>query len=188
MAPGGWIVAGEDAGAAAAIAAALETASARAIAIASVPLDDEASVARAFDAAASAVPEPAGVVVLVGMDPEGPLAETSLEEWERTIDRRLRQAFLIAQRAVDDFLVSGTPGRVLFVLGWPGTPVGSLEILESALYSLSRSIAREYGRRAITANFVIAGDVNGTLEVIRFLASADSSFVNGELMRVPREH
>jgi hypothetical protein len=188
---GGWIVAGDHAQAVSTIAATIEMASGQPVATYCGAVDTEDAASRMFGRAASTIPAPRGVVGFVSMHPEGLIGESGEAWWEASVAGKLRQAFLIAQCAVDDFIVSGTPGRLIFVLGWPGTATGALEILESALYSLGRSIAKEYGRKGITCNLLVAAsmppareDDTHVLELLRFVTSDDSAFINGEKLTV----
>jgi NAD(P)-dependent dehydrogenase (short-subunit alcohol dehydrogenase family) len=188
-----WIVAGEDAAPVDAAAACVTSATATTALSCHGAFDDEEAVADAFDAAERDGVDATGVVVLVGADDVPALADMELADWERTSERRLRQAFLVTRRAVDGFLAAGTPGRLVFVVGWPAGVSRTNEVIESAIYSFMRSVAKEYGRRGLTCNLIVAcGGIHteqarlaSTLDLLRFAVSPESSFVNGETLRVP---
>jgi NAD(P)-dependent dehydrogenase (short-subunit alcohol dehydrogenase family) len=123
----------------------------------------------------------------------------------------LRQAFWLARRVIWEFLAGGNGGRLVFVTepprqwaaGGPGDEPNT--VVGGALCSLSRSIAKEVGSRAVACNVVLAapalpaGDRTGRsgprpasaahlslplIESALYLASEDASFVNGEVLTV----
>jgi NAD(P)-dependent dehydrogenase (short-subunit alcohol dehydrogenase family) len=65
-----------------------------------VDVADERSVADAVDAAAKALTRIDGLVNAAGIFPISPLAETSLEQWQRTIEVNLTGPFLMCRAAL----------------------------------------------------------------------------------------
>ena len=192
MAASRWIVAGEDGAAVRTLAAALDDIGP--VVACAGPLDAEDRVASAFDDATRDAGQTAGLIALIAAADVGPIGGLEARGWEDAVSRPLRQAFLLAQRAVDEFMTGGGSGRIVFVLGWPDGMSHDTEVLESALNSLSRSIAKEYGRRGITCNVVVAvaprasaagPQIAAAADLVRFLASPAASFVNGDVLRVP---
>jgi 3-oxoacyl-[acyl-carrier protein] reductase len=170
-------------------------------------LSTESEVDRLFDLASDLLPELRVLVVnLVGhgaLFQGKSLLETSLEEWSQGLSAGLRIPFLVTQRAVQEFVVGGEGGRVVYILATPpagGIPAFagmtaahvSMEAAQSALASFTRSIAKEYGRRRIVCNAVLlrgdgtSGPVDAAAETVLFLASEEASFVNGEVLEVTR--
>lgn len=121
------------------------------------------------------------------------LADMPLASWNGTVIAELRAAFLISQRAVQEFLSSKQGGRILFLVQDenPAAPGHAIHFtLQNALCALCRSLAKEYGRREIASNVVLIPE-GGTMdsitltravETILFLASPEASFVNGEVI------
>ena len=150
----------------------------------------EADVERAMDMALEVAPGLDGLIVAIATDPMPPLEEETLESWEQSIAQPLRTAFWLARRGVHELLAAGRGGRIVLVVagGRGDSGLGSAWILEGALVSLARSIAKEYGRRAITCNVVVGGSTaamqHAAVESALFLASPAASFVTGECLHV----
>ncbi len=88
------------------------------------------------------------------------LVQSSADVFDDVLATNLTGAFLIARRAVQEYLAEGAGGRVVFL--------GSLSdrgFISQAAYSaskgglrgLARTIAKEYGHRSVFANIVVAG-------------------------------
>jgi 3-oxoacyl-[acyl-carrier protein] reductase len=123
-----------------------------------------------------------------------PLAETSLAEWNQNLAIHLRGPFLATQRALQEFLAGGQGGRIVLIMqsaASVGRRVG-IAVAQSALRSFVRSVAKEYGRREIACNAVaVQGEpvqADAVAETVLFLASAEASFVNGEVLFVGNGH
>lgn len=126
---------------------------------------------------------------LVTVSQEAPVvasAGMTLGAW-RSTELHLRRVFLASRFAVQSFLDGGVGGAIVHVAaGVDLRDVASAARL-SALQSFTRSLTREYGRRSIRANLVwgaapLTGD--DFIDPALYFLSPESSFVNGEILRV----
>jgi 3-oxoacyl-[acyl-carrier protein] reductase len=157
--------------------------------------EQQADVDRVFDVASERLPALNVLVVNLTEHPAALqaklLIETSLGEWNQTLSANLRQPFLLTQRAVEEFLVGGKGGRIVYAIGMAEadapTPA-SAAASRSALASLMRSVAKEYGRKGVACNLVsVPGGVDRTgrgAGMVLFLASPLASFIDGEALEV----
>jgi 3-oxoacyl-[acyl-carrier protein] reductase len=114
-------------------------------------------------------------------------------DWHDMVTSSLRTSFLVIQRAVGDFICGGG-GRIVNVIDLtaPCGAGGVATTLATALLSLSRCVAKEYGRRGVACNAVVAHTestgVGGSLEdaagLVLYLASRDASMVTGDELAV----
>jgi 3-oxoacyl-[acyl-carrier protein] reductase len=121
-----------------------------------------------------AVGELGGLDVLVhsaGIYPAIPLAELTVQAWERVFNTNLTAAMLLTQ-AADRFLQRSGSGRVVMVSSITGPRTGFAELAhygatKGGLEGFVRSAAVELGRAGITVNCVAPGtimtDTLGTL-------------------------
>jgi 3-oxoacyl-[acyl-carrier protein] reductase len=152
----------------------------------------EQDVDRVIDAALGKLAAVNAVVAAIGAGPGRAMHETELDDWSAGVLGPMQIAFWLARRATHEFIAAGEGGRLVFVLegtGEPGEDGGGNEIVEQALVSLARSIAKEYGRRRVTCNVVLirgapADVIQGVVDAILFLASGAASFVTGEVLTV----
>ncbi len=176
--------------------------------IADISREDD--VDRLFD---EAVQHMGGVDVVVnnaGILSDGLLVDTTLDEWNRVLSVNVRGAFLVMRRAVEEFVAEGG-GRIVNVASAAANGLvgqGVYAASKSALISMSRAVAKEYGSRNIRCNAVVPGffdtDMTASLDpkrrkfyedlaperrfatasevvhAILFLASHDASFVTGD--------
>jgi 3-oxoacyl-[acyl-carrier protein] reductase len=153
----------------------------------------ESDTERAVDIALERIQGLDGVIVAIETGSMPPLAEGDLPSWERCVMQPLRTTFWLARRGVHELLAAGRGGQVVFVnvSGRDEDGSGSGWIVESALLSLARSIAKEYGRRGITCNVVAgglsAGAQQGAVEAALFLVSPAAGFVTGECLRLAED-
>ncbi|MEV0361039.1 3-oxoacyl-ACP reductase FabG1 [Nocardia sp. NPDC050697] len=176
---------------------------------------DTASVDRAFGEVEQHQGPVEVLVANAGIADDTLLMRMSEEQFTRVVDANLTGAFRVAKRA-NRAMLRARWGRVILlgsVVGLSGQ-AGQINYAASkaGLIGLARSIARELGSRAITANVVAPGfietdmtsalpdDLRGLAEkfiplrrvgrpedvaaVISFLASDDSSYVSGAVIPV----
>jgi len=153
----------------------------------------EADIERALDLALDVCAGLDGLIVTIEADPMPPLEEQAEESWERCVTQPLRTAFWLVRRGVHELLAAGRGGQIVLVVagGSGDRRPGSAWILEGALWSLARSIAKEYGGRAITCNVVAGGSTpaahRAAVESALFLVSPAAGFVTGECLRVAED-
>lgn len=172
-----------------------------------VDLSAEAGVDHLFDVALEQLP----ALHVVVHNIEGtakhearPLIELSLADWNAVLDAQLQRPFWLSRRAIQEFLAAGEGGRIVHILpALDETASASCAAAHTAFHSFVRSIAKEYGRRGMACNGVVLSDTEGAnlgnqinagssrrcqaaaaAEQVLFLASAEASFVNGEIWRV----
>lgn len=116
------------------------------------------------------------------------ILDISLAEWNHTLEKTLHTLFYVARRSIEEFVTEGRPGR--FIICQMDHSLGKdtsvfQTTLETALLAFSRSIAKEYGRRHITCNTVIARrekSLQALINFIFFLFSKQSAYLTGELI------
>jgi 3-oxoacyl-[acyl-carrier protein] reductase len=158
----------------------------------SIPYDggSEGDVERALELAFERLHGVDGLIVAVEATAMPPLDAIDPERWHHSVTRPLRTVFWLLRRSVHEWLASGDAGPVVMIvtaeLGDGG--MRSASIIEQALLSLARSLAKEYGRLAISCNVVAGGpDPAGqraAVDAALFLVSPAASFVTGECLRV----
>jgi 3-oxoacyl-[acyl-carrier protein] reductase len=166
---------------------------------------------RAIDVAVTRFSKLDTVIAVVHATRLPSLHDLSRDQWERLVVAPLRRVFRLARSAIEEFLAEGTGGRIVLIVDVrPGRDErGSNAIVEQALVSLARSIAREYGRREVACNVLLpsghaaggtlaaastrpddehdatsSGDVVAVIRHALFLASPAASFINGEALVV----
>jgi 3-oxoacyl-[acyl-carrier protein] reductase len=182
-----------------------------------VPADvsREGDVERLFGVAQERLSSLHVVVNCAGIVRDKLLVETSLAEWNEVLATNLRGPFLVSRLAVEEFLAGGERGCIINISSIAAngsTGQASYAASKSALLSLTRSIAKEYGPRGIRCNAVVPGWVESettarfsseqrhtretlsphrrfarpdeVAEAVLFLASEESSFVNGDALYV----
>jgi 3-oxoacyl-[acyl-carrier protein] reductase len=174
---------------------------------------EEDQVADLFRSVAEWAEAPQVLVACAGVNRDGLAVKYPLAEWERTLAVNLTGTFLCIRTALPAMLKARW-GRIVTVSSVTGlrgnAGQSAYAASKSGLLGLTRSIAREYGARGITANAVCPGFIDtemtagladkarealtreipagrtGTPEeaaaVIRFLVREDASYVNGAVM------
>ena len=182
-----------------------------------VPIDvtDENSIGEAFETVEGALGPVAILVNNAGLSRDGLAVRYPTEEFHRTIATNLTGAFLCARRSLHKML-SVRWGRIVNVAsavvlrGNAGQSVYAAS--KAGMVGMTRSLAREVGKRGVTVNAVCPGLIEtdiaaalppkarkaligqtpagrlGTVEevasVVRFLASDEASYVNGAVIPV----
>lgn len=194
-----------------AVVAEIEAAGGRAVA---VPGDvaDPATPDRLFEALESAFEQP--VLVLVnnaGISRDDLTPSLGDDEWQSVIDTDLSAAFRMTRRALRPML-RARAGRIVnisSVVGLRANPgQANYAAAKAGLIALTKTAAIEVARRGVTVNAVAPGwiDTDMTVEVskdllaavparragtpeevaacVRFLASAEASYVTGAVLSV----
>jgi len=155
------------------------------------------------------------VVANAGVNVNNLAVSMSDEEWRTVIDTNLSGAFYVCRYFLSTFLGTGF-GRIIFVssIGAYGVSgQANYAASKAGLLGLSAALAKEYGRKGITSNVIVAGffDTDMTREgmsesnrnfwlqycpagrvgelgevskAVLFLASDAASFVNGQAIGV----
>jgi NAD(P)-dependent dehydrogenase (short-subunit alcohol dehydrogenase family) len=147
----------------------------------------------------------AGILRLEGLE------ETTLESWRTTLDVNLTGAFLVARRSLGAMRDAGY-GRIVGIGSSAGktggsSPAAAYAVSKAGLMTLMKSIALEYAPHGVTANALApalietemmrgisgfvdripvgrAGRAEDVAWVVAFLASAEASYVTGEVVDV----
>jgi NAD(P)-dependent dehydrogenase (short-subunit alcohol dehydrogenase family) len=164
-------------------------------------LRDEQAVEQLMDTAMERLPELD--VLIHNLEPQAvpqdrPLVDISLDEWNNVLATDLRLPFMLARRAVEEFLFAQVPGRIVF-LGYSRrdheSMSASYSTARAGLRALVRCITKEFGRREVACNAVLTTWDDHSLlpatselvETALFFASRESTFVNGEFLNVNSE-
>jgi NAD(P)-dependent dehydrogenase (short-subunit alcohol dehydrogenase family) len=155
------------------------------------------------------------VVANAGVNVNNLAVSMSDEEWRTVIDTNLTGAFYVCRHFLSTFLGTGF-GRIILIssIGAHGVSgQANYAASKAGLLGLSAALAKEYGRKGITSNVVIAGffDTDMTREgmsesnrsfwleycpvgrvgelgevskAVLFLASDAASFINGQALGV----
>ncbi|MFC6707189.1 3-oxoacyl-ACP reductase FabG [Flexivirga alba] len=177
---------------------------------------DTASVDAAFTAAEEHFGGPVEVVVAnAGITHDTLLMRMTDDDFDSVVDTNLAGAFRCARRATKG-MIRRKGGRIIFVssvvglLGGPGQV--NYAASKAGLVGMARSIARELGKKAITANVVAPGFIDTDMtralpeaqrkayvdsipaarmaepdevaQVVRFLASDVAGYINGAVIPV----
>jgi len=124
----------------------------------------EEDVESIFAAATGTFGRVDAVISNAGLTRHGLLASLATEEWDEVLETNLTGAFVVARRAVQEFVGRGGGGRLVFMgsLHQNGAPRGASSYATSkgAAEGLTQAIAWEYGERGIRANEVVTGYVD----------------------------
>lgn len=155
------------------------------------------------------------VVANAGVNVNNLAVSMSDEEWRTVIDTNLTGAFFVCRQFLPTFLGTGF-GRIILIssIGAHGVSgQANYAASKAGLLGLSAALAKEYGRKGITSNVVVAGffDTDMTREgmseanrsfwqqycpvgrvgelgevskAVMFLASESASFINGQAIGV----
>ncbi len=145
--------------------------------------------AETHDAAVGRCTELGGLDVYVNnagiLGPEGPLHETSLEDWEEVNAVNMRGVFLGCRAAIGAMLHQGHGGssvNVGAILSLTGDPfLSSYTATKHGVLGLSRVIAVDYASRGIRCNCVLPGDMETPMILEYFAASDDPEATRAEM-------
>ena len=221
----GWLVTGGTSGIGLAVAQAAAAEGATVVVAArseregvpfvTIPTDvgDEQAVEALFEALPAHLEQLDVVVNCAGVVHDALLVQTSLKDWQATLNTNLRGPFLVCRSAVEEML--GTGGRIVNVSSFAANGLrgqAAYSAAKSGLVALTRSIAKEYGSRGIACNAVLPGFVDTPMteamdarardlaarmtptgrlaraaevaDAVLFLASQDAAFVQGDALVV----
>ncbi len=108
-----------------------------------------------------------GIDILVncagGAHPFTPALDVTEETWDRTIDRNLKGAFFLAQKAARQMVAGGRGGRIINVASIAGLKPDPMLVdynaSKAGLISMTRSLAQEFGQHRILVNTIAPGPI-----------------------------
>lgn len=166
----------------------------------------EEDVDQVFDFVADAFGRIDVVVVIVPATELAAQTSSESDVWDDVIEARLTSVFLVARRAVQEFLGQGESGRIVVVsVSSSVAPEARAAMAagDAGIIGLIRTITKEYGRRSVYANAVSvehAGHafpnaaeptraaIDQVATAVVFLASERASFINGERVALTVAH
>jgi NAD(P)-dependent dehydrogenase (short-subunit alcohol dehydrogenase family) len=108
-----------------------------------------------------------GVVCSAGIAPDKPTLELTPEMWNQVLAVNVTGVFLVAQAATRVLIEQGTGGAVVAVgsaMGSTGAPaLAHYAASKGGVFSLMRSLAREFGSHGIRYNVVSPGGIDTPL-------------------------
>jgi NAD(P)-dependent dehydrogenase (short-subunit alcohol dehydrogenase family) len=140
------------------------------------------------------------------------LVHAEVAAFDEVVAVNLTGAFLLARRAVSEFLAEGDGGRLVFVGSFSDrgmTSQAAYAASKGALRGLALTLAKEYGHKGIFTNVVVPGMIDTAMtadlpddvralalqaplrragrpeevaDVALYLASRRASFLNGEVL------
>jgi 3-oxoacyl-[acyl-carrier protein] reductase len=148
-------------------------------------VSDEAAVARLFVAARERFGRVDAVVNNAAISRERLLVSLATEDWDAVIGANLTGAFLVAREALRTFHAQGGGGRVVAIgtlsqYGVAGN--ASYAASKGGLLGLTRLLARQYARRGIESNMVVAGYVETAMSA-QLSAAARRALIEGAPLR-----
>lgn len=126
----------------------------------SADVSQEADVDRLFDSAIDAFGRIDAVISNAGITADDLLVRLSVDDWDRVIATNLTGAFLVARRALKEFLAGSNGGHILFIgsVADQGNPAqANYAASKGGLAGLNRTIAKEFGERGILTNLLVPG-------------------------------
>ena len=101
-----------------------------------------------------------------GAGPGSLMLQVQTSEWDAVVATNLTGAFLVARRAVRQFIRQGTGGSIISIGSVSqdgGTGLVNYAVSKAGLLGLTESIVREYGDRGIRAHVIVAGFIRTDL-------------------------
>ena len=164
---------------------AIEAAGGRAVAIA-LDVTEPASVAHAFDQAASALGPVTVVVNNAGIAITKPLLEHTEEDWQQVIEVNLNGAWRVAQAGARHMVKHGRGGSIVNIASILGLRVSaqvpSYAASKAALIHLTKAMALELARHKIRVNVLAPGYVETGINREFFESDAGQALIK----RVPQ--
>jgi NAD(P)-dependent dehydrogenase (short-subunit alcohol dehydrogenase family) len=119
------------------------------------------------------------------LGPEGPLHETSAEEWAEVNATNLTGAFFCCKHALRAMLEDGGGGSIVTIgsiLSLTADPfISSYTATKTGLLGLTRAIAVDYAARGVRANCVLPGDMETPMIQAYFAGRPDPAAARREM-------
>jgi NAD(P)-dependent dehydrogenase (short-subunit alcohol dehydrogenase family) len=152
-----------------------------------VDVTDESSVEAMFAAAVDAFGRVDAVLNVAGIGTHSPLAETTLEDYERVMAVNLRGVWLGTKHGIRTMLPTGGGA----VLNWSSTggmngsrlPTSAYSAAKAGVISFTKAAAIEYGTQGIRANAICPGFIETEMSGGKGAAERFPGLVKGSALR-----
>jgi NAD(P)-dependent dehydrogenase (short-subunit alcohol dehydrogenase family) len=152
-----------------------------------VDVADESSVEAMFAAAVDAFGRIDAVLNVAGIGTHSPLAETTLEDYERVMAVNLRGVWLGTKHGIRTMLPTGGGA----VLNWSSTggmngsrlPTSAYSAAKAGVISFTKAAAIEYGTQGIRANAICPGFIETEMSGGKGAAERFPGLVKGSALR-----
>jgi NAD(P)-dependent dehydrogenase (short-subunit alcohol dehydrogenase family) len=152
-----------------------------------VDVSDEASVEAMFAQALEAFGKVDAVLNVAGIGSASPLADTTLEEWDRIMSINLRGVMLGTKHGIRTMLPTG--GGV--ILNWSSTggmngsrmPTAAYSASKAGVISVTKAAAIEYGTQGIRSNAICPGFIETEMSGGKGAAERFPALVQGSALQ-----
>jgi NAD(P)-dependent dehydrogenase (short-subunit alcohol dehydrogenase family) len=144
-----------------ALAARIVAAGGRAACVA-MDITDIASIREGVATAERLAGQPIGVLVNnSGISRQGPLADVEAEDFDAILDTNTRGTFFVAQAVARRLIATKSEGRIINIASAAGLKplrqIGVYAISKAAVVHMTKAMASEWARHAITVNAICPG-------------------------------